>query len=355
MIRKLTVSVTNLTEPKNTERLWAGMQYEDNATRISFDLSAVNIPKALYRIDFNSNGAGYHPSKNLTVSSGCIERDIPKLITQYGGEVQATAVITELNSTGKETGVVYSYPVILYFTEVEKSQFGNETVEGNISMMEASVKSMTRRCEDASSDAARFAESAENDRTLTEEARFALEHDSEFVFLGGDAGGSVSAELVVDGVMSDASENPVMNKTVKAYVDRAKDFIVEQGTAEVMVNEGADDEFVATWTYRKWNSGIAECWTSSSHIRSTFTTTWGTIYRSDNAFPQIAYPFSFTGAPICNFDLAYLDSAAGYFFASSSGTLDIYKHTPKIYAWSPQQYVNTREITARISVIGRWK
>lgn len=355
MIRKLTVSVTNLTEPKNTERLWAGMQYEDNATRISFDLSAVNIQKALYRIDFNSNGAGYHPSKNLTVSSGCIERDIPKLITQYGGEVQATAVITELNSTEKETGVVYSYPVILYFTEVEKSQFGNETVEGNISEMEETVKEMTERAERGAALAENFAVETAVDKTLTEEARFALEHDSEFVFLGGDAGGSVSAELVVDGVMSDASENPVMNKTIKAYVDRAKDFIVEQGTAEVMVNEGADDEYAATWTYRKWNSGIAECWTASCRVISPFTTAWGSLYMSDKPFPQINYPFRFVGSVICNFDMAYLDSAAGYFFASSSGDTNINSHNPKIYAWSPNQYKNAREITARISVIGRWK
>lgn len=181
------------------------------------------------------------------------------------------------------------------------------------------------------------------------------EENSEWIFDGGDSEGNVDVDLVIDGEMSDASENPVMNKTVKAYVDRAKDFIVEQGTAEVKVNEGTDDEFVATWTYRKWNSGIAECWTASCRVISPFTTAWGTLYMSDKSFPQIEYPISFTVAPICNFDLAYLDSAAGYFFDSSIGGLDIYKYTPKIYAWSPISYVNTREITARISVIGTWK
>lgn len=353
MIRTITYTVTKDTRGITPNTIqWAGMQYEDCATEVIFDLSTLDRPQGYnYRIDFNSDGAGYHPSENLTSNNGKISRKIPKFITQYGGELQVTAVVT----SEKPTEVIYSYPVKVRFTPVEKSQHGDETVEGNISMMEASVKDMTRRCEDASSDAARFAKSAENDRALTEEARFALEHNSEFVFLGGDASGSVSTELVVDGVMSDTSENPVMNKTIKAYVDRAKDFIVEQGTAEVKVNEGTDDEYTATWTYRKWNSGIAECWTPSSRIRSTFTTAWGTLYMSDKPFPQIKYPISFTVAPICNFDLAYLDSAAGYFFASSSGTLDIYKHTPKIYAWSPQQYTSTREITARISVIGRWK
>ena len=129
-IRKIEISVTSITEPKNTERLWAGMQYEDNATEVVFNLASINLTNALYRIDFNSNGAGYHPSKNLTISEGKVSRSIPKIITGYGGETEVTAVITELDSDGKETGTVYSYPVILYFTPVQKSEFGNETVEG---------------------------------------------------------------------------------------------------------------------------------------------------------------------------------------------------------------------------------
>ena len=123
-IRKIEINVSGITEPKTVERIWAGIQYEDNATELVFDISSVNLTNALYRIDFDSNGAGYHPSKNLVASNGKIARKIPKLITAYGGEAEATAIITELDETGKETGTFYSYPSILYFTPVQKSEFG---------------------------------------------------------------------------------------------------------------------------------------------------------------------------------------------------------------------------------------
>ena len=48
------------------------------------------------------------------------------------------------------------------------------------------------------------------------------------------------------------------------------DFVVEQGTSDI-------------WTYRKWNSGIAECWGVSSGTTS-ITTSWyqANLYVSDN-------------------------------------------------------------------------
>lgn len=195
-IRKIEIKVSNITEPKNTERIWAGIQYEDNATEIVFDVSSVNIAKALYRIDFDSNGAGYHPSKNLAVSGGKISRKIPKLITNYGGEAEVAAVITELDSTGKETGTVYSYPVILYFTPVQKSEYGNETVEGNISEMEESVKIMYEATEKNAVTASNAARSALDSKNKTEDARFSLEQGSEFVFVGGNAENTSRVEFV---------------------------------------------------------------------------------------------------------------------------------------------------------------
>ncbi len=195
-IRKIEIKVSNITEPKNTERIWAGIQYEDNATEIVFDVSSVDIAKALYRIDFDSNGAGYHPSKNLDVSGGKISRKIPKLITNYGGEAEAAAVITELDSAGKETGTVYSYPVILYFTPVQKSEYGNETVEGNISEMEESVKIMCEATEKNAETATNAARSALDSKIKTEDARFSLEHGSEFVFVGGNAEKTSRVEFI---------------------------------------------------------------------------------------------------------------------------------------------------------------
>lgn len=61
------------------------------------------------------------------------------------------------------------------------------------------------------------------------------------------------------------------------------DYVVEQGTSGI-------------WTYRKWNSGIAECW-GYKQTSGTFST-WGSIYSHD--VPAEAYPSGlFIEAPTC--------------------------------------------------------
>lgn len=150
MIRSIRYKITEDTkgiEPKTKQ--WAGMQYEDNATVVEFDIS--NLPHAIHsaRIDFDSAAAGYHPSVNLQVSnSGIISREIPKYITQYGGDLQIVAVITTEDGLTREADAVcYSYPVTVYFTPVSKSEGGSEDVEGNISEMEKVVKEMAASVE----------------------------------------------------------------------------------------------------------------------------------------------------------------------------------------------------------------
>lgn len=119
-----------------------------------------------------------------------------------------------------------------------------------------------------------------------------------WVFDGGNAStsNSVNIPLVLDNVMSDDSENVVINKVIKAYIDaqhnaqqlaltkhtincnqqietlelsleqRITNIINTLSTIEdypVEVGTFADSPNVV-WTYRKWNSGIAECWCSTS-------------------------------------------------------------------------------------------
>lgn len=58
------------------------------------------------------------------------------------------------------------------------------------------------------------------------------------------------------------------------------DFIVEQGTSGI-------------WTYRKWASGIAECWGAKS-VTTAISTAMGSIYRNSSEIAKINYPFTFT-------------------------------------------------------------
>lgn len=214
MIRQIEYTVTTEKGKTSATRKWGGMQFEDNATEVVFDISALGIENALYRIDFNSAGAGYQPSGNLTADGGKIRRLFPKLVTQYGGEVQVTAVITELDESGNETGVCYSYPAIIYFTDVEKDADGSSTVEENISAAEASAFSAALRAEQAAREAAEAGQAAELAQEKTEEARFALEEGAEFVFLGGDSTGSAEVEQIIDDELSEESTNPVQNKVI---------------------------------------------------------------------------------------------------------------------------------------------
>ena len=61
------------------------------------------------------------------------------------------------------------------------------------------------------------------------------------------------------------------------------DFIVEQGTSN-------------GWTYRKWYSGVAECWKILEHS-TTVATQWGSLYVG-NATERQNYPFAFTSKPV---------------------------------------------------------
>lgn len=63
------------------------------------------------------------------------------------------------------------------------------------------------------------------------------------------------------------------------------DFIVEQGTSGI-------------WTYRKWASGIAECWGTSDTVTITSWNQWGGMYTASNAIPAYYYPVQFSAPPM---------------------------------------------------------
>lgn len=80
------------------------------------------------------------------------------------------------------------------------------------------------------------------------------------------------------------------------------DFICEQGVS-------------GNWTYRKWNSGLMECW---GFIKGTVDvmTQWGGVYRS-NANIQDYFPVSFVNYPIVQATPSY-DNYGNYWLATFS-------------------------------------
>lgn len=138
---------------------WAGMQYENNATKVSFDITALvaKIEKPLCRIDFNSSSAGYDPNSasvpEYTEGKYIISREIPIKYTQYGGEMQITAVVINTkdeSNTVKDTDMVaYSFPVTVNFTAVKKDSFSQTEIVKNISALEQEVKETAENAETA--------------------------------------------------------------------------------------------------------------------------------------------------------------------------------------------------------------
>ena len=127
--------------------------------------------------------------------------------------------------------------------------------------------------------------------------------------------------------------------------DNAADYVVEQGVS-------------GKWSYRKWNSGIGECWGIFSTDSLAINSAWGSMYyggwmgTTENKNGR-KYPFSFVEAP--SVSAAYIGGSGDAWLAADVGkNVNALTHAPAYQLIRP----NANTITApQISyyVIGRWK
>ena len=185
------------------------------------------------------------------------------------------------------------------------------------------AESFSKSAENSAAFASAAADSAEESMLKTQELKMSLEGGTEIVFLGGNAATQVRVELVVDEQMSSVSENAVKNRAVFEAIDNTKQELKEYTDREIATfdfikivesleengipnrlylvpkkdAEGNDlfDEYIwandkwefittrqmdlgpyvkreeivdtvveqgtyGVWNYRKWQSGLAECW-----------------------------------------------------------------------------------------------
>ena len=131
--------------------------------------------------------------------------------------------------------------------------------------------------------------------------------------------------------------------------------LVGSELADFVVDEGAQGE----WIYRKWNSGLAECWCKVEKTVD-ITNELGNVYSNGTApGTTIMYPFKFVEIPNCTFSVvANYAIWYGGGSAISSNELEIPEllksQTPKVYIWKPSP---TQGVIATIyfNVKGRWK
>ncbi len=101
--------------------------------------------------------------------------------------------------------------------------------------------------------------------------------------------------------------------TINGSGASAADCIVEQGT----ITTGSGNS-TANWVYRKWNSGIAECW-CRKHVSTAVNTAWGGLYVSGAlSYTNITWGVNFIDIPVANITIA--PNASGAFLIAGGST-----------------------------------
>ena len=139
---------------------------------------------------------------------------------------------------------------------------------------------------------------------------------------------TINGDLVITGNITSANDPEDVVTPV--------DYVVETGTSDI-------------WTYRKWDSGAAECWGTIAPTSISITGTWGSIYIKDDAIPRVYYPFEFIDVPVVSMSL-YNTTGNCWSYTGTQGSALM---SPAFgLARGTSGSVTTG---AQITAIGRWK
>lgn len=116
------------------------------------------------------------------------------------------------------------------------------------------------------------------------------------------------------------------------------DYVIEQGTSGI-------------WTYRKWNSGIAECWGTNT-IYPITSRAYGSIYITTNRESAVDYPFTFVTikSELC----APAGGANVWFMAEPTGHTPL-SQTNCFWVCSPIGSSDSKTVYVQYYTKGTWK
>lgn len=117
------------------------------------------------------------------------------------------------------------------------------------------------------------------------------------------------------------------------------DYVIEQGTSGI-------------WTYRKWASGLAECWGDKTFTLSNTGTVWvSPAYYY--ALSTVDYPFEFSSIPI-EIATPVRSSHNSYWIYKGDATVadNTTTHTARYGAIKINSFSNSATVTLSFSVIG---
>ena len=111
------------------------------------------------------------------------------------------------------------------------------------------------------------------------------------------------------------------------------DYVVEQGTGGI-------------WTYRKWDSGIAECWGTANPISGASGAEGGLHFQS----VYVDFPSGlFVSAP------SVIAAVHGNWIGGVSTGNALTKDKWQGYRWTPTSQTNTSALRIELISKGRWK
>ena len=186
--------------------------------------------------------------------------------------------------------------------------------------------------------------------TLDEDLDYRQEHQIRFGVWDRVASYGFEYTLIRGVPMFDYGEND-FNFNVPIYYKGqpiTEDFIVEQGTENV---SDSTTEKNVTWTYRKWNSGIAECWATREITGIKVDKSWGGLYYAGD-IESISYPFAFISKPTETATMSSNNMAC----LTNAETTNTTTQSGKYYPIRPTAATTTTyTVWIHYQVMGRWK
>lgn len=123
------------------------------------------------------------------------------------------------------------------------------------------------------------------------------------------------------------------------------------GISDYITAQGETNGF----TWRKWASGVAECWKLHTDTDVTIQTAWGSVYESATTYGSISYPSGlFTNAPCCT--ITPNGSSDGRTtLGLEIGAAGTAAKTPQWNYMRGTANASGQTINVAIYAIGRWK
>lgn len=121
------------------------------------------------------------------------------------------------------------------------------------------------------------------------------------------------------------------------------DYVISQGTSGI-------------WTYRKWVSGIAECWGTYVNDEVTMNISWSGLY-AGTLNSHLSYPFAFVARPKETVNLYFTGTTYTGMLRpiSSDDSINTKTTTGRYAAVRPTSYDTAVTAYLDFYVIGKWK